>query len=261
MRIVSIAPAIVIGLILALIVPVAYTRDDVKTVSESRYVSVRVGAMPDQQDLLESIVDIQVPEYAHNIGQALEYLLAPFGFRLDDMPEEGEQFLLFVLPLPEPHRQLGPLTLMDAVTTLGAPGFQPLINPVKRTIGYQLRDGFGQFVTDEDLDQGRTQWLEGKERISLSPNAEIFTVLVQQGDSLSHIVNVLDLGGITTDQALALLFQANPHAFVNNNMNHLLAGTTLTIPPVQSDAFLSVIEARELVDRHYRLWDRREVKL
>ena len=231
-----------------------------RRVFESRYLSVQVGAEPAQIDLLQSIIEIQMPTRVTTVGESLTLLLGPYGFQLEDNPESGEQYLLLMLPLPEPHRQLGPITLIDAITTLGGPGFQPLINPVKRTIGYQLRDGFDQFVTNEDVQHSRKQWSEEKERISLSPNDEVFTVLVKQGDSLSHIVNVLDLGGITTDQALTLLFQANPHAFVNNNMNHLLAGTTLMIPPVQSDVFLSVIEARELVDRHYRLCHRREVK-
>ena len=76
----------------------------------------------------------------------MNYLLKPYGFQIDDNPESNEQYLLLMLALPEPHRQLGPITLMDAVTTLGGASFRPLINPAKRTVRYQLRDGFGEFV-------------------------------------------------------------------------------------------------------------------
>ena len=82
---------------------------------------------------------------------------------------------------------------------------------------------------------------------------------VQRGDSLSHIANQLDLSGMTIDQVLVHLFRVNPHAFANGNMNHLLAGKTLKIPPVNPETLLTAFEASQLVDEHYRLWIQREV--
>lgn len=225
-----------------------------RRVFENRYLSVQVGAEHAQIDLLQSIIEIQIPGQFKTVGGSLNYLLKPYGFQIDDNPESDDQYLLFMLALPGPHRQLGHITLMDAITTLGGASYRPLINPVKRTIRYQLRDGFGQFVTDEELAHARKQWLEEKEKSSPSPTDEEFTVLVQQGDSLSRIVNEFDLAGITTDQALVYLFQTNPHAFVNSNMNHLLAGVTLTIAPVEPETLPTAFEASQLVDEHYRLW-------
>ena len=240
---------------------------------ESRYLTVQVGPESTQTDLLKSIVDIRVPERITTVGGSLDYLLRPYGFQLDDshkvdkQPEADEQYLLLVLTLPEPHRNLGSMTLMDALATLGGKSFRPLINPVKRSVRYQLRKGFGQFATAEEMEVAKQEWFDQKEITSLPPKEPGETSVAQQehqtygsvqrGDSLSHIASQLDLSGMTIDQVLVYLFRANPHAFANGNMNHLLAGKTLKIPPVNPETLLTGYEASQLVDEHYRLWKKR----
>ena len=240
---------------------------------ESRYLTVQVGPEDAQTDLLKSIIDIQVPEQITTVGGALDYLLRPYGFQLDvshevdEQPEVDEQYLLLVLTLPEPHRKLESMTLMDALTTLGGKSFRPLINPVRRSVRYQLREGFGQFAVAEDREIAKQQWLDQKEVTSLpSKEPGAFSVAqqdrqgygpVQRGDSLSNIASQLDLSGMTIDQVLVNIFRANPHAFANGNMNHLLAGKTLKIPPVNPETLPTEFEASQLVDEHYRLWKKR----
>lgn len=252
----------------------ANTTDEADSrIFESRYLSAQAGPENAQTDLLKSIVDIRVPEKITTVGGSLDYLLKPYGFQLDDshevdeQPEADEQYLLLVLTLPEPHRNLGSMTLMDALTTLGGKSFRPLINPVKRSVRYQLREGFGQFAAAEDMEIAKQQWLDQKEITSLPPKEPGETSVAQQehqtygpvqsGDSLSHIASQLDLSGMTMDQLLVHIFRSNPHAFANSNMNHLLAGETLTIPPAEIEALPSAVESSRLVDEHYRLWKKR----
>ena len=236
---------------------------------ESRYLSVPMGPESAQTDLLKSIVDIRVPEQITTVGGSLDYLLKPYGFQLEDSPEVDEQYLLLILMLPEPHRNLESMTLMDALITLGGKSFRPLINPVKRSVRYQLSEGFGQFATAEEMEVAKQQWLDQKEVTSL-PSKEPGAISVaqqehqtygpvQRGDSLSHIASQLNLTGMTIDQVLVYLFRANPHAFANDNMNHLLAGKTLKIPPVNPETLPTAFEASQLVDEHYSLWIQREV--
>jgi len=242
---------------------------------ESRYLTVQVGPEVAKTDLLKSIVDLRVPEKITTVGGALDYLLRPYGFQLDDshevdeQPEADEQYLLLVLTLPEPHRNLGSMTLMDALITLGGKSFRPLINPVKRSVRYQLREGFGQFATAEEMEVAKQEWFDQKEITSL-PSKEPGTIPVsqqkqesygpvQRGDSLSHIASQIDLLGMTIDQVLVYLFRANPHGFANDNMNHLLAGAMLKLPPVNPETLPTAFEASQLVDEHYRLWIQREV--
>ena len=242
---------------------------------ESRYLTVQVGPEVAKTDLLKSIVDLRVPEKITTVGGALDFLLRPYGFQLDnsheadEQPEADEQYLLLILMLPEPHRNLGSMTLLDALITLGGKSFRPLINPVKRSVRYQLREGFGQFATAEEMEVAKQEWLDQKEITSLPPKEPGETSVAQQehqtygpvqsGDSLSHVANLLDLSSMTIDQVLVYLFRANPHAFANGNMNHLLAGKMLKIPPVNSGTFPTGYEASQLVDEHYRLWIQREV--
>lgn len=254
----------------------ADTTDTVDSrILESRYLTVQLGPEVAKTDLLKSIVDLRVPEKITTVGGALDFLLRPYGFQLDDsheadkQSEADEQYLLLVLTLPEPHRNLGSMTLMDALTTLGGKSFRPLINPVKRSVRYQLRKGFGQFAAAEDREIAKQQWLDQKE-MNLLPPRDLEPISaaqqehqtygpVQRGDSLSHIANQLYLSGMTIDQVLVHLFRVNPHAFANDNMNHLLAGKVLKIPPVNPETLLTGYEASQLVDEHYRLWIQREV--
>lgn len=252
----------------------ANTTDTVDSrILESRYLSVQVGPEDAQTDLLQSIIDIRVPEKITTVGGALDYLLRPYGFQLDvshevdEQPEVDAQYLLLVLTLPEPHRNLGSMTLMDALITLGGKSFRPLINPVKRSVRYQLREGFGQFATAKDMEIAKQVWLDQKEITSLPPKEPAAISVeeqehqtygpVQRGDSLSHIASQFDLTGMTIDQVLVYLFRANSHAFANGNMNHLLAGKMLSIPPVNPETLPTAFEASQLVDKHYRLWKKR----
>ena len=256
-------------LVLPLTVQATTTETADNRIFESRYLSVQVGPESAQTDLLKSIVDIRVPEQITTVGGSLDYLLKPYGFQLEDSPEVDEQYLLLILMLPEPHRNLGTMTLMDALTTLGGKSFRPLINPVKRSVRYQLREGFGQFATAEEMEVAKQEWLDQKEITSLPPKEPgVISVVqqehqtygpVQRGDSLSHIASQLNLTGMTIDQVLVYLFRANPHAFANENMNHLLAGKMLNTPPVNPETLPTAFEASQLVDEHYRLWIQREV--
>ena len=44
---------------------------------------------------------------------------------------------LFALPLPEVHRQLGPMSLQQALETLAGPAFQLVEDPVHRLVAFE----------------------------------------------------------------------------------------------------------------------------
>jgi FimV-like protein len=226
---------------------------------ESRYLSIQLGPEHTQTDLLQSIVEIDVPEKITTVGESLNFLLRPYGFTLDENPETDEHYLLLILALPEPHRHLASMTLKDALITLGGKSFRPLINPVKRSVRYQLREGFGQFASADDRKMDKQRWREQRARSFLVQQAHQGYGPVQRGDSLSRIASQLNLTDMTIDQTLVYLFRANPYAFANDNMNHLLAGAILQLPRVETKAVLTAFEASQFVDEHYRQWLLREV--
>lgn len=226
---------------------------------ESRYLSVQVGPAHAQADLLQSIVDIRVPERITTVGESLKFLLRPYGFTLDEYPETADHYLLLMLALPEPHRHLTAMTLQDALTTLGGKSFQPLINPVKRSVRYQLREGFAQFATADDRKAAKQRWREQQEGSALIQQDHQGYGPVQRGERLSHIASQLNLSGMTIDQVLVYLFRANPNAFANDNMNHLLAGAILELPPVETKTLPTAFEASQFVDEQHRQWIHRGV--
>ena len=72
------------------------------------------------------------------------------------------------------------------------------------------------------------------------------SVAVVRGDTLSGIVNRLGLpDSVSIYQALSALLEANPNAFVDNNMNRLKAGVTLKVPTVGSMKQIEANVARQ----------------
>ena len=233
------------------------------TVLDSRYLSIKVGPDQAQTDLLQGVVNVQIPAQIHTVGAALEYLLEPYGFRLTDCEsEDTEQYLLLVLSLPHPHRNFGPIKLFDALSILGGEGFSPIINPVKRTVCYQLRDGYQHYINGFDIEQATEQWLQRHFTIQESLYAEPpvkYYGPVQDGESLSSIIEKIDIGGSTREQALVHLFKANTDTFADHNMNRLLAGAMLSIPSFQHDLLPGQAEASQVVEKHFHLWAEQKV--
>ena len=215
-------------------------------IPESRYVSVQVGATPAQLNLLESVLSVHIPESIETIGAAIEYVLHPYGFRLFNKEEAlPEQALLLSLALPDPHRTLSPITLIDALKLLGGESFEVTINPVTRTVSYALKKDYKKFVSEEEIKQAARNWTQKNQTVShYGP--------VNKGESLSSIVTVAGLKGVTLDQRMVQVYQANQHAFINN-MNALKKDVLLNLIPHDS-AVLSMSAASRFVDEHHRLW-------
>ncbi|MDQ8021047.1 MAG: FimV/HubP family polar landmark protein [Moraxellaceae bacterium] len=70
---------------------------------------------------------------------------------------------------------------------------------------------------------------------------------VQKGDSLSSIATDLRGDGVTQDQMLAALYQANTQAFTNGNINRLRAGRILSVPTAEDAKAIAPREARQIV--------------
>ncbi|RZI43039.1 pilus assembly protein FimV [Herbaspirillum sp. HC18] len=70
---------------------------------------------------------------------------------------------------------------------------------------------------------------------------------VRNGDTLGRIAGQVKTGGVSLDQMLVALYQANPDAFVGNNMNRLKAGQILSVPSADAARSISSAEARNIV--------------
>lgn len=76
------------------------------------------------------------------------------------------------------------------------------------------------------------------------------TITVRRGDTLFSIARRYAIDGITEFQFLAALYQANPHAFSQRNMNLLRAGTVLSVPDMPALTALTDRQARQFFMQH-----------
>ena len=107
-------------------------------VQVGRYSMLSATPTEAQADLLATTVKVQLPKRIHTIGEAIHYLLQRSGFRLaasDAMAPETT--VLFDLPLPAVHRNLGPISLRKALETLAGPAFQLVQDPMHRLIAFE----------------------------------------------------------------------------------------------------------------------------
>ena len=107
-------------------------------VQVGRYATVATTPTEAQVRLLSAIVRVEFPGSVTRVGQAVEHLLQPSGYRLSPqhVAEPTRQSLLN-LPLPEPHRMLGPMPLKTALETLAGPAFRLVEDPVHRLVSFE----------------------------------------------------------------------------------------------------------------------------
>ena len=108
-------------------------------VQVGRYQSVIMRPDENQVDLLSVVITRNLPEQVNTVGQAVASLLDGSGYRLLS-PKLAESYRshLFAMPLPEVQRQLGPMSLRQALELLGGPAFRLVINPTYRLLSFEL---------------------------------------------------------------------------------------------------------------------------
>jgi type IV pili sensor histidine kinase/response regulator len=119
----------------------ALPQPNISRIQTGRYSSIRPKPTHSQRELLQVMITVSIPDEIRNVGQAISYLLKRSGYQLEQpkvLQTELSEF--FSKPLPRVHRQLGPMTLEDALITLTAPAFVLQNDPVQRLIGYKLND-------------------------------------------------------------------------------------------------------------------------
>ncbi len=80
-----------------------------------------------------------------------------------------------------------------------------------------------------------------------STAGQIRSYEVKRGDSLAAIAHQFKPAGVSLDQMLVVLYQANPDAFVGNNMNRLRSGQVLSVPDASAAEHVAPAEARSIV--------------
>ncbi len=79
-------------------------------------------------------------------------------------------------------------------------------------------------------------------------------VVVRRGDTLFEIANRSKGAGVTTQQMMIALLEANQQAFINGNMNLVKAGAVLSIPETGTASAVSQAQALAEVAEQEQLW-------
>ncbi len=82
---------------------------------------------------------------------------------------------------------------------------------------------------------------------SSDKNTDKDHVIVQRGDTASRIAAAHAIDGVSLDQMLVALLQANPRAFVQGNVNLMKAGTVLQMPTAAQAQAISRAAARRTI--------------
>lgn len=105
-----------------------------------RYSYLAPVATAEQANPLSVVVSLKLPQQIENVGTAIEFLLRRSGYRLATNVNKEATALLYELDIPAVHRDLGPITLANALQTLTGPEWDLKINKLTRKITFFARD-------------------------------------------------------------------------------------------------------------------------
>ena len=78
---------------------------------------------------------------------------------------------------------------------------------------------------------------------------------VPEGHTLSQIASELNCGGVTAEQVMIAVFEANREQFIDDNLNLVKAGSVLAIPGQKQIAGISTQRANMQVMKHRRRFE------
>lgn len=108
-------------------------------VQVGRYSSVRSLPTEEQKDVFQTITTIEFPSEIKTVGDAIRHSLKNQGFRLAAPKSVDKKMkILLELPLPNVHRELGPMPLKSVLETLAGPVWRLVHDPVHRLVGFEL---------------------------------------------------------------------------------------------------------------------------
>jgi len=106
----------------------------------SRYTTVKNQASRAQVNPLLMTIQTRFPQSVQTVGDAMNYVLRYSGFSLVDKEQmDAGVVQMLKQPLPIVDRQLGPMTLQDALETLaGKHVFKLTQDPLHRKLSFEL---------------------------------------------------------------------------------------------------------------------------
>ena len=105
-----------------------------------RYAVMKEKPTEGQLHPLVASTEVLFPDDVQSVGQAMRHLLEMQGYALgqpSDRLDNADLMKLLNMPLPEIHRDLGPMTLSDLLETLAGPAWFLVHDPVQRLVSFE----------------------------------------------------------------------------------------------------------------------------
>jgi len=158
--------------------------------------------------------------------------------------------------------------LREYTILLDPPGYKQSLSeePVKSMINKPSTTSSGSYATQTGANVSSSSQPAGnvakatKKPVAKSPKAseeaaEAYELTTQRGDTLNSIAKAVQPEGISLDQMLVGLFDANKNAFVDGNMNRLKVGQIVKIPSKETLSAVSPQQATKQVKLHSANWN------
>ncbi len=144
----QIRTAMVIGLILFSCMNLVQADSNKGLIQTDRYSAVEPEPTTGQEAPLLTLVTIKYPRQVNTVGQAISYTLKRSGYRLaPQQAHDPNMNILINLPLPEVHRELGPMTVKQVLNTLSGSAFLLVTDPVHRYISFEVVPEYRSLVS------------------------------------------------------------------------------------------------------------------
>ena len=112
-------------------------------IQTSRYQTVSHQLKTEQVDLLSPIIQVNFLSEVKTVGDAINHLLRYSGYSLIESKQQNQDLKnTLKKPLPLVDRDLGPVSLQQALELLIGQAFDLDVDPLNRTINFQLRAEF-----------------------------------------------------------------------------------------------------------------------
>lgn len=105
-----------------------------------RYMTVSNQPTASQMDLLAQTVQVRFPQNINTVGDATNYLLNFSGYSMVQDSQMSEPLKnMLVKPLPVIDREVGPMSLKNALSILVGSAFNLQQDTVNRTVNFHLK--------------------------------------------------------------------------------------------------------------------------
>ena len=112
-------------------------------IQTGRYITVDSRIPKNQQDLLSPMIQIHFLSDIKTIGDAIHEVLRYSGYSLVETQQQSQDLQnTLQKPLPLVQRDLGPMPLKQSLTILIGPAFHLIVDPLNRTVNFQLNTNF-----------------------------------------------------------------------------------------------------------------------